>query len=125
MLHAAWPTGGTFYDISSVFQVNGLAPQTFKPQPYRSSTRPRKQSRASAQGDPPTQSSSQGSSRQGTQLPPPVSPQGTPKSNTGTSRNVPIMGGDTPRITAMHHTHDENRTTSSAHIGKFCLSNPR
>lgn len=114
---AAWPASGAFYDISSVFQVNGLAPQTFKPQQYRSSTRPRKQSRAGAQAEPSTQVSSQGSSRQGTQLPPAISPQGTPKSNSGSSRTVPLAG-DTPRVTAMHHTNDDNRTTGTTHMGK-------
>lgn len=38
------------YDISSVFQVNGLAPQTFKPTQYRPNTRMRKPSRGGGGG---------------------------------------------------------------------------
>ncbi|XP_060535819.1 uncharacterized protein LOC132707861 isoform X2 [Cylas formicarius] len=45
--YVAWPPSAAgFFDISSVFQVNGLAPQQYKHQPYRSNPgRPRKQSR--------------------------------------------------------------------------------
>lgn len=44
---AAWPPSATgFFDISSVFQVNGLAPQQFKHQTYRTTqSRPRNKQR--------------------------------------------------------------------------------
>lgn len=80
----AWPTGGHYYDISSVFQVNGLAPQTFKAPPYRSNNRVRKQNRAASQAESNPQGSSQNSNqnnKQTTQVPPSVSPQGI-KTNT-------------------------------------------
>ncbi|XP_017774776.1 PREDICTED: uncharacterized protein LOC108561383 isoform X3 [Nicrophorus vespilloides] len=42
-----WHAAGAYYDINQVFQMNGLAPQTYKHQSYRNNngTRPRKQSR--------------------------------------------------------------------------------
>lgn len=60
---AAWPPSATgFFDISSVFQVNGLAPQPFKHQSYRSAqTRPRNKQRSVQQQQ---QSSSSSSSEQ-------------------------------------------------------------
>ncbi|XP_031346880.1 la-related protein 4 isoform X3 [Photinus pyralis] len=64
----AWPTGGHYYDISSVFQVNGLAPQTFKAPPYRSNNRGSSQN-------------SNQNNKHSTQVPPSVSPQGV-KTNT-------------------------------------------
>lgn len=60
----AWPPSATgYFDISSVFQVNGLAPQSFKHPPYRATqSRPRKQSRGGMQSgsDQSSQGSSQG-----------------------------------------------------------------
>lgn len=44
----AWPTGAPYYDINSVFQANGLAPQAFKTQSYRPNQRSRKQNRSSS-----------------------------------------------------------------------------
>lgn len=48
---AAWsPSATGFFDISSVFQVNGLAPQQFKHQNYRGSqSRPRNKQRPAIQ----------------------------------------------------------------------------
>ncbi|KAK9886833.1 hypothetical protein WA026_018482 [Henosepilachna vigintioctopunctata] len=57
----SWPQTAPYFDISSVFQVNGLAPQTFKP-PYRNNPRPRKQSRGANQSDQSSQSMIQGTS---------------------------------------------------------------
>lgn len=57
VLQTTWPPGGAYYDISGVFQVNGLTPQTFN-QPYRS-VRPRKQSRGNPSNDSSTKVSSQ------------------------------------------------------------------
>ncbi|CAG9770962.1 unnamed protein product [Ceutorhynchus assimilis] len=57
---ATWPSSNTsFFDISSVFQVNGLAPQQFKHQTYRSTqNRPRNtKQRNSMQSQQPQQSS--------------------------------------------------------------------
>ncbi|XP_072397103.1 uncharacterized protein Larp4B isoform X3 [Diabrotica undecimpunctata] len=56
----AWPPSGPgLYDISSVFSVNGLAPQNFKhPTTYRTNqNRPRKQSRSAGQSDQSSQGS--------------------------------------------------------------------
>lgn len=54
-----WPQAG-YLDISSVFQVNGLAPQTFKHPSYRTNQRPRKPSRQTNQSDQSSQGPSQG-----------------------------------------------------------------
>ncbi|KAF5288233.1 hypothetical protein FQA39_LY04001 [Lamprigera yunnana] len=81
VLHS-WPHAGSpYYDISSVFQVNGLAPQSFKT-PYRPNNRIRKQNRTSsteANGQGTSQSNQ--NSKQNTQVPPSMSPQGGVKTN--------------------------------------------
>ncbi|XP_057666891.1 la-related protein Larp4B isoform X5 [Diorhabda carinulata] len=57
----AWPPSPNYFDINTVFQVNGLAPQNFKHQNYRTNqNRPRKQSRNAMQSDQSSQGSSQG-----------------------------------------------------------------
>ncbi|CAG9855931.1 unnamed protein product [Phyllotreta striolata] len=58
----AWPPSAPgYFDISTVFQVNGLAPQSFKHPNYRSNqNRSRKQSRSNVQSDQTSQGSTQG-----------------------------------------------------------------
>ncbi|XP_018323017.1 la-related protein CG11505 isoform X2 [Agrilus planipennis] len=109
----AWPTGAAgYYDISSVFQVNGLAPQTFKPpQPFRAgvtgSGRPRKQNRnnnnnanqnnsssASTTGQQNETNQTSGGGSGGRQAPPPsVSPGGK-------------KGGDVVKV-GQHNNNDD------------------
>ncbi|KAK9746482.1 La domain [Popillia japonica] len=104
-------TGGPYYDISSVFQVNGLAPQ-FKPQ-YRSTTRPRKQSKPTSQSD--NNSTAQGTSQSGSNSQTSrqnssnstagtQSPQSATKSNNSGSKSLPPLSGEAPaRTTHAHH----------------------
>ncbi|KRT82478.1 hypothetical protein AMK59_4511 [Oryctes borbonicus] len=113
-------TGGPYYDISSVFQVNGLAPQ-FKPQ-YRSSTRPRKQSKPTSQLDNNTaQGTSQSSSSQGSRqtssnnTTSTASPQATTKSNSSGSKSLPPLVGETPART-VHVHHEETHMTNSVGV---------
>lgn len=126
----AWPAGGHYYDISSVFQVNGLAPQTFKPQPYRTNTRPRKQNRTTSSSQSETSSSqvtttqntttntNQNNTRQVAQVPPSVSPQGTPKTSAATNSKPPPLLCDSPRGSHISHSggvgdnHDAHITSS-------------
>lgn len=79
-----WPAGAApFYDINQVFQINGLAPQQFKSQPFRSNTRPRKQNRTSnAESSNSSAATNQGNSSQQANAPPSVSPQGTSRVST-------------------------------------------
>lgn len=64
---AAWPPSATgFFDISSVFQVNGLAPQQFKHQTYRTTqSRPRNKQRPPMQQQQQQQQSGSGNNEQG------------------------------------------------------------
>nr|XP_022918051.1 la-related protein 4 isoform X1 [Onthophagus taurus] len=126
----AWHTGGPYYDISSVFQVNGLAPQTtFKPQYNRTNTRQRKQSKPSSSsqsGDLTTPGVSQASNQVsgGTRLsnqqgggggsgvaqPPAI--QVTAKVGAPTvitSKPVPLVG-ETPRSS---HVHEDTHTCNT------------
>ncbi|KAJ8967894.1 hypothetical protein NQ314_002585, partial [Rhamnusium bicolor] len=126
----AWPPSATgYFDISSVFQVNGLAPQTFKHPPYRSNqSRPRKQSRGAVQSssDQSSQGSSQGgsgSSGQGSsrpstsqQAPRPASPQNNNKTNI--SSKPLVLEGAIPRTGHIHNvasdSHDAHAASSSS-----------
>lgn len=117
-----WHTGSPYYDISSVFQVNGLAPQTFK-QPYRSTTRPRKQSKSSL-GEQSSQTSSQGSngssSRQSlSSSNTAASPQNLSKINNASNiKPPPLMSNDVPRMNFVHHQ-EESHITNLPPLGKF------
>uniref|UniRef100_V5GQ78 La-related protein n=2 Tax=Anoplophora glabripennis TaxID=217634 RepID=V5GQ78_ANOGL len=128
---SVWPPSATgYFDISSVFQVNGLAPQTFKHPPYRSNqTRPRKQSRGALQSnsDQSSQGSSQagsvssgqGSSRPSTsqQAPRSVSPQSNNNKTSITSK-APTLEGAIPRTGLIHNivsdSHDAHAASSSS-----------
>lgn len=94
-----WPTGGSYFDLSSVFQVNGLAPQQFKPAPYRSNTRSRKQSRGSSAA-PSTPSDPQAYSSSGNGVLPGKSTMAPSISlnnnvrNNGVNKTLPLGGGD-------------------------------
>ncbi|KAI4471722.1 lupus la protein-related [Holotrichia oblita] len=126
-------TGGPYYDISSVFQVNGLAPQ-FKPQ-YRSTTRPRKQSKPTSQSD--NSSTAQGTSQSGgnnsqtsrqnssnstaasTQSPQ-SSTTTTTKSNTSGSKSLPPLTGEAPARTA--HAHHEDTHVNNTGVSMSSAS---
>ncbi|XP_065160703.1 la-related protein 4 isoform X2 [Atheta coriaria] len=119
----AWPASGSpFYDISSVFQVNGLAPQTYKPLGFRNSARPRKQSRggvaqteASAVAALPPAAPA-GNQRQNHQASPTPSPQGTPKTNTTGAKPPPLMG-DAPRVVPLEEVVNTNINTGIPLLG--------
>lgn len=126
----AWPAGGHYYDISSVFQVNGLAPQTFKTPPYRSNNRIRKQNRTTAsQAETSAQGTSQSSNpnnKQNTQVPPSVSPQGLVKTSNATVNAKPPALPDSPRGSHVQHVnhdvldvhHTNNITLGMQTIGR-------
>lgn len=105
--------------------MNGLAPQTFKPQPYRSNTRPRKQNRTSSQSDANSsqtsaQTSNQTNTRPSTQLAPSVSLQGTTKTNA--TLNKPASVCDNSRGTPGQHAAtntSESHATSSISLGNI------
>ncbi|KAJ8977888.1 hypothetical protein NQ317_010083 [Molorchus minor] len=113
----AWPPSATgYFDISSVFQVNGLAPQTFKHPTYRSNqSRPRKQSRGAMQSgsDQSSQGGSSSSSRPSTsqQVARPVSPQTNNKSSISTKSTA--LEGAVPRT---GHLHNIVADSEDAHI---------
>ncbi|KAF5280521.1 hypothetical protein FQR65_LT00272 [Abscondita terminalis] len=120
----AWPAGGHYYDISSVFQVNGLAPQTFKAAPYRSNNRIRKQNRTTSTSQPEsnaqgTSQSSNQNNKQNTQVPPSVSPHGLAKSANATVNPKPPALPDSPR--GSHTQHVNNEMQDAHHSSNITL----
>ncbi|KAG5881766.1 hypothetical protein JTB14_005529 [Gonioctena quinquepunctata] len=130
----AWPPSTTgYFDISSVFQVNGLAPQNFKHTAYRTNqNRPRKQSRGAVQSgsDQSSQGSSQGGSgssggQSGSR--PPTSHQGmrstSPQnaSHKANSAKTSALEGAIPKNSHIHNvtndSHDAHIVTNNAPIG--------
>lgn len=114
-----------------MFQVNGLAPQTFKHPPYRSNqTRPRKQSRGALQSssDQSSQGSSQGgsvNSGQGSSRPSTsqqaarsVSPQSNNNTKVNITSKTPSLEGAIPRTGLIHSivsdSHDAHAASSSS-----------
>ncbi|XP_050514628.1 la-related protein 4 isoform X2 [Diabrotica virgifera virgifera] len=117
----AWPPSGPgLYDISSVFSVNGLAPQNFKhPTTYRTNqNRPRKQSRSavpsdqSSQGSQGGSSNGQGSSRQATSY---QARSHSPlnSSSKGNPSKGPTSEGAIPKNSHIHNVANDN---NEAHI---------
>ncbi|XP_050295797.1 la-related protein Larp4B-like isoform X2 [Anthonomus grandis grandis] len=94
----AWPPSATgFFDISSVFQVNGLAPQQFKPQNnYRGSgqNRPRNKQR----GGQSQQQSSSSNDQQG-----PSHSSNNGSNNSNSSSNQPQQQQQQSRVPSTSH----------------------
>lgn len=93
----AWPAGGAYFDIISGFQVNGLPPQQFKQNSYRSNTRSRKVSRSNMHNEQPSQNVASGrggvqGNQNQSQVPPSVSPQSSTKGNNSTSKGMSLIG---------------------------------
>ncbi|CAH1155731.1 unnamed protein product [Phaedon cochleariae] len=134
----AWPPSATgYFDISSVFQVNGLAPQSFKhPPTYRSNqnSRTRKPTRSGSGAgiqtgaggsDQSSQGSSQGGSSQSISRPSTshqgagvISPQNGSISKIYSSKNS--LEGAIPKASHIHNvndSHDAHIATNTAPIG--------